>query len=225
MPLRAWSIIVLLAAMETAPAAMAAPAVVSRAAPLTRNGDLMELDTAGHKLSLPLPEWLSDGDKAGDDLQAVLETAFVGGDTEAQVELFPKGQTQLDWKTRYGAQVLLQANAPLGRFRDISMRAFAATCPPKNIGFFQTEPDQGEVLPPLGFVCADYGAKEGPLVGLGEIALLAFRKTDRGVTLVYEDWRGAAFDAAKPATWPISTDALQARSDQFKGEVALVSAN
>lgn len=206
---------------------LAAPATTTPAsdAPMTRNGDQIELDMVSHKLSVPLPDWLSDSDKATDDLKSVLETAFVGGASQAQVEWFPKGQNQASWTTRYGAQLLLQPNAPLPKFRAITMRSFAATCPKANIGFFQTELDDGEKLPPLGFICDNYGQASGPLAGLGEIALLAFRKTDSGVSLVYEDWRGPAFDATKPATWPISPDALQARSATFNAKVSLVSAN
>ncbi|MEO5807957.1 hypothetical protein [Devosia sp.] len=188
--------------------------------PLTRDGDALKFLAAGQTLSMPLPEWLSADDLKKTNIKPLLTIAYTGDKSDAQVEIFPKGESQKDWKTRYGAHVLVHVNEPLQRFRDALIVLFSRTCPKAQTGFFQTEPDDGEKLATLGFICAAYDAA-GPLAGQGEVALLQFHKTDKGVGVVYQDWRGASFDAAKPATWPISTEALAARAAQFKAAIAL----
>jgi hypothetical protein len=83
------------------------------------------------------------------------------------------------------------------------------------------QPDEGEVLAPLGFVCGSHREDLPGYAGLGEVAIIAFMKTSTGVAIVFQEWRGKSFDPQVPSTWPVATDVVQARATQLKDQAAL----
>ena len=50
-----------------------------------------------------------------------------------------------------------------------------------------------------------------------------FRKTESGIAVVYQEWKGPAFDPSNPVTWPVTRENLQARADQLQTDVKLVA--
>ena len=76
-------------------------------------------------------------------------------------------------------------------------------------------------LAPLGFACGGYNDRLSGYQGKGEVMIMRFLKTARGVGVVYQEWLGPAFDPATPASWPVDTALIERRVAQFEAEVAL----
>ena len=93
-------------------------------------------------------------------------------------------------------------------------------------GFFQLGPDKDDNdLAPLGFVCGGYLDQYRTFAGLGEVMVASFGRSDTGVAIVYQEWRGKSFDPSDPKSWPVPTEVVQARANQLKAEVALSKAD
>lgn len=201
--------------LATAPA----QAQISGEPPLTQQGADLSLDALGHHLAMPLPDWLGD---SGDAIGAV-ETHYVSDDSQALLEIYPRGETQALWNTLYGARIALGPDRPLKALRSAIMISYSRTCQPALTGFFQFNADEGDELAPLGFVCGAY--RDRLHADLGVVMVIAFRKTTRGIAVVYQQWRGAAFNPATPAAWPVDTGVVQARAAQLQGQTMLTTAN
>jgi hypothetical protein len=153
-------------------ALMLVPATAQEAAlkpqpPLVEAGGVLTLDRLGHNLTMPMPDWL---DAPSDPIEELVEIHYAGDERQASVEIRPRGETEALWTTLYGARITLTTDRTLQQFRASTMVSYAATCKPETGGFFQLEPDQGEVLAPLGFVCGSYRDDLAGYIGLGEVA-------------------------------------------------------
>ncbi|MDB5536136.1 MAG: hypothetical protein JWP26_1932 [Devosia sp.] len=200
--------------------ALAMPAWAQDASqpPLAEADGALTLDRLGHHLTMPMPDWLKE---PSGPIESQIEIRYVGDDRQAVVELRPKGETEALWNTLYGARITLGATRPLAQFRAAVMAGYAATCKPESTGFFQLQPDQGEVLAPLGFICGGYRDDLTGYRGLGEVAVMSFKKSTTGVAIVFQEWRGKSFDPKTPSTWPVATDVVQARATQLQDQAAL----
>lgn len=190
--------------------------------PVAQAGNVLQLDAVGHRFALPLPDWLRSAERLSGDVLPLVEASFVGDASQALLEIYPKGQTDADWTTLYGARITLEASRPLADYRSAVMYGYSQTCKPELTGFFQFGEDEGDTPAALGFVCGAYLDRLEGYAGKGEVMVMAFRKTDKGVAIVYQEWRGPAFDPSKPATWPVATEALQARAEQLQAEATLI---
>ncbi|UJW84528.1 hypothetical protein [Devosia sp. SL43] len=214
---------VLLAASAFAGPALAQP--ISSELPLTEEGSALVLDSLGHTFSLPLPDWLSSADRLSGNVIPLFDATFRADDAQALLEIYPKGESEALWKTLYGARITLEASRPLTDYRSAVMFGYSQTCKPELTGFFQFGEDDGETLAPLGFVCGAYLDRLTAYRGEGEVMVMSFRKSAKGVAIVYQEWRGDAFDPSKPETWPVATDVVEARAKQLQDEAALVLAD
>lgn len=214
---------VLLAASALAAPTLAQP--ISSEPPLTEEGNALVLDALGHKFSLPLPDWLSSADRLSGNVIPLVDATFKADETQALLEIYPKGEGQALWKTLYGARITMEATRPLTDYRNAVMYGYAQTCKPELTGFFQFGEDQGETLAPLGFVCGAYLDRLTGYAGEGEVMVMSFRKSAKGVAIVYQEWRGDAFDPSKPETWPVETDVVEARAKQLQDEATLTLAD
>lgn len=211
-------------AMLAVSAAFAAGPVLAQVPsepPLTEEGNALVLDAIGHSFALPLPDWLSPAERLSGEVRPLLEAHYVSDESQALLEIYPKGQSQALWTTLYGARITLEASRPLTDYRSAVMFGYSQTCKPELTGFFQFGEDDGENLAPLGFVCGAYLDRLTGYAGQGEVMVMSFRKSERGVAIVYQEWRGAAFDPSKPETWPVDTDVVEARAAQLQAEAAL----
>lgn len=201
-------------------AALVMPAAAQDASqpPLAEADGTLTLDRLGHHLTMPMPDWLK---APSGPIDQQIEIQYVGDDRQAVVELRPKGESEALWNTLYGARITLGADRPLAQFRAAVMAGYAATCKPESTGFFQLQPDQGEVLAPLGFICGGYRDDLTGYRGLGEVAVMSFKKSTTGVAIVFQEWRGKSFDPKTPSTWPVATDVVQARATQLQDQAAL----
>jgi hypothetical protein len=206
-----------------ASSALAAPALaqVVSEPPLTEAGNALVLDSIGHNFSLPLPDWLSPAERLSGNVLPLVDATYRADEAQALLEIYPKGETQALWKTLYGARITLEATRPLTDYRSAVMFGYSQTCKPELTGFFQFGEDDGENLAPLGFVCGAYLDRLAGYAGQGEVMVMSFRKSAEGVAIVYQEWRGAAFDPSKPETWPVSTDVVETRAEQLQAEATL----
>ena len=210
-----------------ATSALAAPAVAQALSepPLTEAGNALVLDALGHNFALPLPDWLSSAERLSGSVWPLVDSTYRADENQALLEIYPKGETQALWKTLYGARITLEASRPLADYRSAVMYGYSQTCKPELTGFFQFGEDEGDNLAPLGFVCGAYLDRLAGYAGEGEVMVMSFRKSDKGVAIVYQEWRGEAFDPSKPATWPVSTEVVEARAKQLQDEAALTLAD
>lgn len=77
-----------------------------------------------------------------------------------------------------------------------SIFGYSRACKPKATGIFYFGKETANFFPALGFVCGGYRDDIQPLKG--QIMVPVFRKTDAGVAVVYEEWKGPAFDPSDP---------------------------
>jgi hypothetical protein len=206
-------------------AMLALPVAAQQAAdtpPLAEADGGLTLDRLGHHLTMPMPDWLQS---SSGPIGSQVELHYVADARQAVVEMRPKGETEALWNTLYGARITLSSDRPLAQFRSVVMAGYAATCQPERTGFFQLQPDQGEVLAPLGFICGAYRNDLTGYTGLGEVAIMSFKKTSTGMAIVFQEWRGKAFDPKTPSTWPVATDVVQRRAGQLQDQASLTPAD
>ncbi|GLQ56001.1 hypothetical protein GCM10010862_32600 [Devosia nitrariae] len=190
--------------------------------PLTQNGEALVLETHAHRLVLPLPDWLTDDERAGETLPLV-ETMFSSSERQAILTITPKGETAETWRTLYAARITLEPDRALIDYRRSTMTGYARNCRPGLTGFFQLGEDRGEALAPLGFVCGAFLERLGNLIGMGEVAIISFKRTPAGIAAVYQEWRGDAFDPTDPTAWPVPTDVVELRARQLHDEAELIA--
>lgn len=202
---------------------LAAPALaqIRSEPPLTQQGDTLVLEALDHRFSLPLPDWLEPAERLSGDARALVEAVYIADENQALLEIFPKGENQALWTTLYGARITREASRPLTDYRNAVMSGYARSCKPELTGFFQFGEDQGETLAPLGFVCGAYLDHLTGHAGKGEVMIMSFRRTERGVAIVYQEWKGAAFDPSDPRTWPVDTEVVEARAAELQADAVL----
>lgn len=203
--------------------ALVAPALAQVGAPppVSENGTSLVLDAMGHSFAVPFPDWLNADQLRSGNVMALVDATFRINEVQALLEIYPKGETEALWKTLYGASITLTPDQTLREYRDAVMTSYSRTCKPELTVFFQLTPDDGENLAPLGFVCGGYNNRLTAYAGLGEVMLMSFRKSDKGVGFVYEEWRGPAFDPAVPSSWPVDTRVVESRAAQLGAEPVL----
>ena len=185
--------------------------------PFSSEGDRLVLETLGQRLSFPRPDWV-DADAA---LAEGISTRFVGDGDQSRLEIYKRGEGEAFWSTIYGARVSAPTDMALADFRALVVNVYAQACDPDTVALFQLEPDTDDVIPPLGYVCGSFLDSFTELSGQGEVMVMGFYRTESGLGMVYQEWRGDAFDAANPQSWPISANTVEERMAQFGTEVSL----
>jgi hypothetical protein len=191
-------------------------------APITQDGPSFHFDAAGHRFTVPVPDWLTAAERLSPDIMGLVESNYYADPLQAFVEFFPKGQSLDDWRTTYAARITLEAGRSLEDYRRASIFGYSQACKPEATGVFYFGEETPDFFPALGFVCGAYRDDIKALKGQGEVMVSVFRKTDAGVAVVYQEWKGPAFDPSNPTTWPVATDALQARADQLQADAKLL---
>ncbi|MHA6299806.1 hypothetical protein [Devosia sp. CAU 1758] len=194
------------------------------ALPFTSQDGALVLETMGQKLILPPPDWVSAGSDL-DVLSSEVSTRFLEESGQAHLEIYPRGEGEAFWTRLYGARVSNQAGMSLSDFRSVVINVYARSCQPEAVALFQLEPDSGDVLPPMGYVCGAYLDSFADFAGQGEVMVMGFYKSDVGLGMVYQEWRGEAFDAADPASWPVDADVVESHLARLQTEVSLTTAD
>ncbi|WDR06459.1 hypothetical protein PSQ90_03035 [Devosia rhodophyticola] len=197
--------------------------VWAQSAPIALDGGQISLSSLGHTLKMPLPSWLEGaGGRSLDDQASI---SYSDDSRKAELDIFPKGQTSLSWTSAAGARILLQPTRALADYRSSEMTYYSQTCQPETSGFFQLEADSADNLATLGFVCGAFIDTLADYAGDGEILLMQFKRTPKGLAMVYQKWRGKAFDPGVPVSWPVATDVIQKAVQQLKADVTLLAAD
>lgn len=191
---------------------------------VTQSGAALRMQALDHRFALPLPDWLTAAERLSPDVLALVEDNTYADPRQAFVEFFPAGQTAQSWTTTYAARLTLDPERPLEDYRKATIYGYSQTCNDRLAGSFSLGEDSAEALAPLIFVCGAYKDELTNLRGQGQVLLAVFRKTERGVGMVYQEWKGPLFDPADPATWPVGRAALEARAGELRDEVELVVA-
>lgn len=188
--------------------------------PLTQEGQTLHLRTLGHDIAFPLPGWLTGTERLAPDVVPLVESSIYGDAAQAYAEFFPRGQSLNSFTTTYAARISLEPGRSLEDYRRATIYGYSQICKPEAMGQFSFGEDSEASFPALAVVCGAYRDVPG-LAGMGEIALSVFRKTDAGIAVVYEEWRGPAFGTYQPETWPVSADTLKARAAELAAGVTL----
>jgi hypothetical protein len=197
----------------------------AESAPVTRSGVNLVFEILGHAFTLPPPDWLSGPERLSADIMNLVEHNVYADPAQAFVEFFPKGQSLRNWTTTYAARITLEPGRSLEDYRDASIAGYSQACKPEATGFFTFGEETEDFFPALGFVCGAYRDTIPELAGQGEVMVTVFLKTEAGVGVVYQEWKGPAFNPSDPATWPVTAEAFQARADQLQQHARLLVAS
>lgn len=198
----------------------AAPAFAQDAPKLDRDGVNLRFEALGHRFVLPTPDWVTPAERLSPDLLKLVESNTYGDATQAFVEFFPKGESVDKWTTTYAARLTLQPGRSLDDYRRATMYGYSQICKDEALGFFNFGEETETFFPALGMACGAY-KDNGKLRGLGEVMVAVFRKTETGIAMVYQEWKGRAFDPSDPKTWPVAADVFQARAKELQEVVGL----
>ena len=215
-------VLALLAAMTMA--SSPALAQVEGSLPFTRADGHLVLQTLGQTLTLPVPDWALETTSEA-ELAELVSTRFLEESGQAHLEIYRRGEGEAFWTTLYGARISNQTDMSLADFRSVVINVYVQSCDPETVALFQLEPDQEDILPPVGYVCGAYLEGFTDFEGQGEVMVMGFYKSPKGVGMVYQEWRGEAFDASDPASWPVEAQAVQDYMARLKTEVTLTAAD
>lgn len=206
-------------------ALLAAPAMAQEPAapaPVSQTGSSLHIDALGHRLTVPLPDWLTSAERLSPDVLGLVESTYYADPAQAFVEFFPAGQSLDDWHVTYAARLALEPGRSLEDYRRATIFGYSQTCRPELTGAFLFGEERADFFPALGFVCGAFADSVESLRGQGEILVAVFKKTATGIAMVSQEWKGPAFDPSDPSTWPVDREALQARADQLQAETELL---
>ena len=200
-------------------AASPAMAQIRSEPPLTIEDNALELTTLGQRLTLPAPDWA--GDLVGHAILTGFEAVFRSGDDQADLELYRNGAVYALAKTLYGAHVVSDPEADPANYRAVVVDGFGRACMPGLSSFVQLGEEPDDALAPLLLIC---GAQRSDN-RTGEVMAISLQKSEAGMAIVYQQWRGAAFDPASAANWPAPPETIEARALLLKAETMLTLAD
>jgi hypothetical protein len=192
--------------------------------PVIQEGRSLHFDALGHRITMPFPDWLDAADLLSPDVASLVEANYFADPAQAFVEFFPKGESVNSFTTTYAARMTMQPGRSLEDYRRATIFGYSSTCQQESIGVFLFGEETPDFFPALAFICGSYINSIPGLSGLGEVMVSVFRKTEEGVAVVYQEWRGPAFNAYDPASWPISPAALEARANQLQADAKFLAA-
>lgn len=196
----------------------------SSALPLRVEAEQLVFDAMGQQLVLPPPDWRELDGTAPEALLDLVSAYFNEDQSQARIEIYPRGEGEALWTRLYGARIFNQPSLALPNLRSAIIDVYSRACRPETVALFQLEPDDGDMIPPMGFVCGAYLDMPG-YAGQGEVMITGFYRSEMGVAMVFQEWRGPAFDPADSATWPVTTAEIETRVVQFKSGAALEPAD
>lgn len=199
-------------------------AQVAGALPFSLENDQIILRSLGQVLTMPMPDWASEA-TSQDELSERISTRFLEESGQSHLEIYKRGEGEAYWSTLYGARLSNQTSMSLTDFRSLVINVYAQSCDPETVALFQLEPDQEDFLPPVGYVCGAYLDGFTDFSGQGEVMVMGFYKSATGMGMVYQEWRGDAFDASRPSTWPVDGAAVEAYMARLQTMVSLTSAD
>lgn len=200
-------------------AASPATAQIRSEPPLTIADNALELTALGQRLVLPAPDWA--GDLVGHAILSGFEAVFRSGDDQADLELYQNGAVYALARTLYGAHMVSDPDADPANYRAVVVDGFNRACMPGLSAFVQLGDDPDDALAPMLLIC---GAQRSDN-DTGEVMTISLQKSEAGIAIVYQQWRGAAFDPASAANWPAPPETIEARARLLQAETMLTLAD
>lgn len=189
--------------------------VCSTAAPAAaqdENARVGELDgkliyeAEGHRFISSLPLWFEEDATLGDH-----KVIISGDDNSTRFEIVPDGEDAQRWTYMYGMRIVREPERNLSDYRQAAAYGYALSCEGETGQIFLTDADTETDTAPLIFVCGKF-IPSANRDGEGEMMAMAFRRTDAGIAVVYEEYRTGTFDGKDQSTWPISGSSIVARA-------------
>jgi hypothetical protein len=190
---------------------------------VVQDGSVFHFDAVGHRATMPLPDWLTAQERLNTDVASLVEANYFDDGKQAFVEFFPKGQSLENWTTTYSARITAEPGRSLEDYRRATIFGYSRACQPDATGMFMFGEETPDFFPALAFICGAYLDTIPDLKGMGEVMVSVFRKTDAGIAVIYQEWRGPAFNPYDPTGWPVSAEAFQARADELQAQAKLLA--
>lgn len=200
--------------------ALPAMAQIRSEPPLTVADRALQLTTLGQRLTLPAPDWVAS-DLAGDAMLDGFEAVFRSGDGEAELQLYRNGAVYALAQTLYGAHVISNPDAVPANYRDAVIDGFSRACMPGLSAFVQLGENPDDIQAPLLLIC---GAQRAD-TRKGEVMATSLRTSAAGLAIVYQQWRGPAFDPSSAANWPAPSAVIEAQARRLQAETMLTLAD
>lgn len=183
-----------------------------------QSGEMLVYEAEGHRLQTILPAWFALEQETGLSDQEVIVT---GDDNSTRFEIVPEGQNAQDWTYLYGARIMLEPERDLVQYRQAAAFGYAMGCNGAKGQFFLTDEDTDADIAPMIFICGEF-AESANRPDQGEILAIAFKRTNAGIAVIYEEFRTPAFDGKDPAAWPVTGEYLVARARALASGAELV---
>lgn len=200
--------------------ALPAMAQIRGEPPLAVADRALELTTLGQRLTLPPPDWVA-ADLAGDAVLDGFEAEFRSGDREADLKLYRNGAVYALAQAVYGAHMVSNPDAVPANYRDAVIDGFGRACMPGLSAFVQLGDDPDDVQAPLLLICGAQRAN----TRMGEVMAISLRTSAAGLAIVYQQWRGTAFDPSSAANWPAPSGTIEAQARRLQAETMLTLAD
>lgn len=173
-----------------------------------QSGDQLVYEAEGHRLTATLPLWFAGGE---DMTLADQEIIITGDDNSTRFEIVPGGQDAELWTYMYGARIVLEPERDLSEYRRAAAFGYALSCHGETGQVLLADEDTEDELSALIFICGQF-VPEANRPGEGEIMTMAFRRTDAGIAVVYEEFRTPTFDGRDATQWPVSPENVVTRA-------------
>ncbi|MDA0785994.1 MAG: hypothetical protein O3B37_06850 [Proteobacteria bacterium] len=135
------------------------------------------------------------------------------------IERLPIGETNANWTRLYVASGIYAgkgSNVPLAAFVDFGLNPMKGACGQSK--FIAKRLEQNADAVTILLFCESYAGVPPGRTGAsleGEIALLVFAKYRDTLYMIHHHWRGAPFEAANEASWPVERAVLDLMIDRF----------
>src|SRR5690606_16574615 len=120
----------LLLALATG-ASLALPAGAQETASITQEGSSLRFEAAGHRITLPFPDWLTAAERLAPDVVALVESNTYSDPKQAFVEFFPRGQSLENYETTYAARITREPGRSLEDYRRTTIFGYSQGCKPE----------------------------------------------------------------------------------------------
>lgn len=184
--------------------------------PLSLADNRLVLTTEEQRLVLPVPDWVA-ADVTGDAVLSSFEAIFRTGDAGADLEIYRNGAIYALATELYGAHLVRDPDAGPLDYRQTIIDGFGRACVPGQVAFVQLGEDPDDILAPLLLVCGAQRANARQ----GAIMAITLQSSAAGFAVVYQQWRGAAFDPAEASAWPAAPDVIETRARQLQAGTVL----
>ena len=191
-------------------AVLTAPALAQdENARVGESGGNLVYEAEGHRFTSVRPLWFAEGATL-EDYNVIIS----GDENSTRFEIVRAEDDAQTWTYMYGMRIVREPERDLADYRRAAAYGYALSCEGETGQIFLTDADTETEVAPLIFVCGRF-IPSANRDGEGEMMAMAFRRTDEGIAVVYEEYRTGEFDGRDQTTWPINGTSIAARARQL----------